>query len=74
MEDAQKFGAGSESRPHQHGLVGAKGAVLYGAHGAKEQKKRVSIFDEQSHYVIENKGSVKRTKPNKADLTGELSH
>jgi len=25
----------------------------------------VSIFDEQSHYVIETKGSAKRTKPNK---------
>ena len=30
------------------------------------RKKRVSIFDEQSHYVIENKGSEKRTKPNEA--------
>jgi len=33
-------------------------------------KKRVSIFDEQSHYVIENKGSGKRTKPNKANFVG----
>jgi hypothetical protein len=28
----------------------------------------VSKFDEQSHYVIENKGSEKRTKPNKANF------
>jgi hypothetical protein len=32
----------------------------------------VSIFDERSHYVIENKGSAKRTKPNKANF-GALS-
>jgi hypothetical protein len=32
----------------------------------------VSIFDEQSHYIIENKGSAKRTKPNKANF-GALS-
>jgi hypothetical protein len=39
------------------------------------QKKRVSIFDERSHYVIENKGSGKRTKPNEANVDGlvELS-
>jgi len=28
-------------------------------------KERMSNFDEQSHYVVENKGSGKRTKPNK---------
>jgi hypothetical protein len=28
----------------------------------------VSTFYEQSHYVIENKGSEKRTKPNKANF------
>ena len=33
-------------------------------------KKRVSNFDERSHYVIENKRSGKRTKPNKADCVG----
>ena len=32
------------------------------------RKKRVSKFDERSHYVIENKGSAKRTKPNKANF------
>jgi hypothetical protein len=37
---------------------------------AKPQKKRVSKFDEQSHYVIENKRSEKRTKPNKAKFGG----
>ena len=36
------------------------------------RKKRVSIFDEQSHYVIENKGSEKRTKPNKADYINQV--
>jgi hypothetical protein len=34
------------------------------------RKKRVSIFDERSHYVIENKGSAKRTKPNEANFGG----
>ena len=34
------------------------------------QKKRVSIFDERSRYVIENKGSAKRTKPNEANYSG----
>ena len=29
------------------------------------RKKRVSNFDEQSHYVVETKGPRKRTKPNK---------
>ena len=33
-------------------------------------KKRVSKFDQQSHYVIENKGSGKRTKPNEANFVG----
>jgi hypothetical protein len=32
-------------------------------------KKRVSIFDEQSHYVIENKDSGLRTKPNKPNFS-----
>jgi hypothetical protein len=32
------------------------------------QKKRLFIFDEQSHYVIENTGSRLRTKPNKANF------
>jgi hypothetical protein len=32
----------------------------------KFTKKRVSIFDERSHHVIENKGLAKRTKPNEA--------
>jgi hypothetical protein len=30
----------------------------------------VSKFDEQSHYVIENKGRRKRTKPNEANFAG----
>jgi len=34
----------------------------------KFAKKRVSIFDEQRRYVVENKESEKRTKPNKADF------
>ena len=42
------------------------------AHGARRQKKRVSIFDEQSRYVIENTGLRLQTKPNKADF-GALS-
>ena len=33
-------------------------------------KKRVSKFDERTHYVIENKGSGKRTKPNEANFVG----
>ena len=33
------------------------------------KEKRLSIFDEQSHYVIENKGLAKRTKPNKANFS-----
>ena len=41
-----------------------------GARGRSHRKKRVSIFDQQSHYVIENKGSEKRTKPNKAKFGG----
>ena len=40
------------------------------AQGGEDQKKRVSIFDEQSHYVIENKDSALRTKPNKANFFG----
>jgi hypothetical protein len=28
----------------------------------------VSNFDERSHYVVENKGSAKRTKPNEANF------
>jgi hypothetical protein len=32
------------------------------------QKKIASKFDEQSHYVIENKGSTLRTKPNEASF------
>jgi hypothetical protein len=35
-------------------------------------QKRVSFFDEQSRYVVENTGSAKRTKPIKADfIAGE---
>jgi hypothetical protein len=41
-----------------------------GARSRSLQKKRVSNFDEQSRYVIETKGSGKRTKPNKANLVG----
>ena len=46
----------------------AEGALLaQGFRGVtKPARKRVSKFDEQSHYIIENKESVKRTKPNKA--------
>ena len=39
--------------------------MLWGGMVTKSAKERVSKFDEQSHYVIENKGSAKRTKPNK---------
>ena len=48
----------------------AEGALLVqGLRGVtKPAKKRVSIFDERSHYVIENKGSAKRTKPNEANF------
>ena len=42
--------------------------VFRGLVGRKLRKKRVSNFDEQSRYVIENKGSAKQTKPNKADF------
>ena len=33
------------------------GALAEGAQGGQPQKKRLSNFDEQSHYVVENKGS-----------------
>jgi hypothetical protein len=36
---------------------------------AKAAKKGVPNFDEQSHHVIENKRSAKRTKPNKANFS-----
>ena len=39
-----------------------------GRRGDAGRKKRVSKFDEQSHYAIENKGPGLRTKPNKAKL------
>jgi len=35
----------------------------------RSRKKRVSIFDERSHYVIENKDSGLRTKPNKPNFS-----
>jgi hypothetical protein len=38
------------------------------ADGGSSRKKRLFIFDERSRYVIENKGSAKRTKPNEADF------
>ena len=41
-----------------------------GTQGGEIRKKRVSNFDERTHYVIENKGSGKRTKPNEANFVG----
>jgi hypothetical protein len=49
-------------REHRRGKAGT------GHHPRSPQKKRVSNFDERSHYVVENKGSAKRTKPNKANF------
>jgi len=47
------------------------GAIAQGAcAGWRGSKKRVSNFDERSHYVIENTGSGKRTKPNEANCGG----
>jgi hypothetical protein len=37
---------------------------------AGPEKKRVSKFEEQSHYVIQNKWSVKKQSQNKAILGG----
>jgi len=55
------FPHGLRHGPHFFGPAGPCG-------GAARRKKRVSNFDQQSHYVTENKGSGKRTKPNKANF------
>ena len=57
--------------PERHLSGDASPRRLYEGHGVtKFAKKRVSKFDERSHYVIENKGSGKRTKPNEANFAG----
>ena len=40
--------------------------------GDRVSKKRLFIFDEQSRYIIENTGSAKLTKPNKANLMSQV--
>jgi len=42
------------------------GTVVYWARGGEAAEKKSVFFYEQSQYVIENKRSGKRTKPNKA--------
>ena len=44
MEDAQKFRARSESRRHNHGVVGANGTVVYRAHRGEEAEKKSVYF------------------------------
>jgi hypothetical protein len=44
--------------------------LVRGCAGWQGRKKRVSIFDEQSRYIIENKGPRLRTKPTKANFAG----
>jgi len=68
MEDAQKLKACSENRWHSHGVFGANGTVVYKAQEGEKAEKRMFKFDEQSHHLIENKGSAKRTKPNKPNF------
>ena len=53
-----------------HPWDGPRNGSLQGAEWRFRRKKRVSKFDERSRYVIENKGSRLRTKPNEANFLG----
>ena len=53
-----------EVRGSDHGREARARGVARGGQGAK---KKSVFFDERSHYVIENKESEKRTKPNEAN-------
>ena len=64
----------ASERNGPHLLAGGKPALRWHPSQPSQddvrRKKRVSKFDEQSHYVIENKESGLRTKPNKANIVG----
>jgi hypothetical protein len=53
--------------PHGRDARATAKGERYGFGDRQGPQKRVSIFDELSPYVVENKGSEKRTKPNEAN-------
>jgi hypothetical protein len=74
MVDSQRLEARSEGPRQNHGADAASFCgCSAAAEGRSTQIKRLFNFDERSRYVIENKGSAKRTKPNEADFCeGEI--
>jgi len=58
----------------QGGVTSPFGSTVAARLGrGRPQKKKLSKFGEQSHYVVENKGPAKRTKPNKANFDGVVA-